>query len=307
MNPPLISIVMPCYQCEKWVGRMVTSVQAQTVVNWELIAVDDGSRDGTLSVLQALAEDEPRMRVLHQENGGVCAARNRALCEARGQWITFVDADDALPPRALETLLSLADEETDAVCGACEIIRDGTRAPLTCAHGDRTALMESLVRGDSALNNMCGKLHRASVIREHGILLTPGVAIGEDVLFNLEVLSVSRAWRVTDENVYDYYVQADSAMERARRDVYARSLPMLHGIDAFIEKNGLQTALFRAHIDAYLRTLRADRGRLLAAFAMCGAPARAITKGVDAASLPLKQRAYHMALRLLPVLSYFIP
>ena len=307
MDSPLISLVMPCYQCEALVGRMVASVQAQTVSDWELIAVDDGSRDGTLSALQALAKDEPRMRVLHQENGGVSIARNRALDEARGQWIAFVDADDALPPRALETLLSLTDDETDAVCGACEIVRDGSRTLLTCAHGDRTALMESLVRGDSALNNMCGKLHRASVIRAHAIRLTPGVAVGEDVLFNLEMLSVSRAWRVTDESVYDYFIQADSAMERARHDKYARSLPMLRGIDAFIEKNGLQTTLFRAHIDAYLRTLRADRGRFLAALAMCGAPARAITKGVDAAALPLKQRAYHTALRFLPVLSYFIP
>ena len=307
MDSPLISLVMPCYQCEPLVGRMVASVQAQTVIDWELIAVDDGSRDGTLSALRALAKDEPRMRVLHQENAGVSAARNQALDEVRGQWIAFVDADDMLPPRALETLLSLADEETDVVCGACEIVRDGSCTLLTCAHGDRTALMESLVRGDSALNNMCGKLHRASVIREHAIRLTPGVAVGEDVLFNLEVLSVSRAWRVTDESVYDYIVRADSAMERARRDKYARSLPMLRCIDAFIEKNGLQTALFRAHIDAYLRTLRADRGRLRAAFAMCGEPARAVTKGVDAAALPFKQRMYHMALRFLPVLSYFIP
>ena len=307
MSKPLVSLVMPCYQCEHLVIRMVRSVQAQTVSDWELIAVDDGSRDGTLSVLSALAKEEPRMRVIHQENAGVSSARNRALDEAQGQWITFVDADDELPPRALEILLSLAHEQTDTVCGACEMVRGDSRALLACAHGDRMALMESLVRGDSALNNMCGKLHRASVIREHALRLKPGVAVGEDVLFNLEMLAVSRAWRVTDENVYLYLVREDSAMERARRDVYARSLPMLHGIDAYIEKNGLQTALFRAHIDAYLRTLRADRGRLRAAFAMCGAPARAITKGVDASALPLKQRMYCAALRFAPVLSFFLP
>ena len=307
MNGPLISIVMPCYQCERTVAAMVKSIQAQSVTEWELIAVNDGSTDDTLGVLMTLASRERRMRVIHQGNGGVCAARNRALELARGKWIFFADADDRLPPHALRTLLELTDGETDTACGACEVVRGEERTLLTCADGDKIALMESLVRGDSALNNMCGKLHRASVIREHNLRLTPGVAVGEDVLFNLRMLAVSREWRVTDESVYDYLMREDSAMARARGDVYARSLPMLRGIDEFIEENGLQTTLFRAHIDAYLRILRADRGRLGAAMGMCGEPARAVTRGVEHRALPLKQRAYYWALRLMPVLSFFLP
>ena len=305
MSEPLLSVIMPCYCCEDTLARMVKSVQAQTVSDWELIAVDDGSSDGTLAALHSLAQDEPRLRVIHQQNGGVSAARNRALGEARGPWITFADADDELPPGAFETLLAHADGETDAVCGACEVVRGDERSLMTCKSGDRLALMESLVRGDSALNNMCGKLHRAGVIRD--LRLREGVAIGEDVLFNLEALAASRAWRITDECVYRYRMREDSAMGRAAQNRYERSLPMLRGIDEFIERNGLQTALFRAHIDAYLRILRADRGRFFAALAMIGAPARAITRGVNTKELPAKQRAYWLALRVMPALSYFLP
>ncbi|MBQ4608004.1 MAG: glycosyltransferase, partial [Clostridia bacterium] len=72
---PLVSIILPCYNNAETLSRTVRSIQAQTQTDWELIAVDDGSRDDTHQVLLALAGGEPRMRVIHQENGGVSAAR----------------------------------------------------------------------------------------------------------------------------------------------------------------------------------------------------------------------------------------
>ncbi|MGN0995884.1 MAG: glycosyltransferase family 2 protein, partial [Candidatus Ventricola sp.] len=103
-----VSIVVPCYQNGRTLARTVQSIVGQTAPDWELIAVDDGSADDTLSVLRTLAREEPRMRVLHQENGGVSAARNAGMAAARGTWLMFVDADDWLLPDALEHLLSLA-------------------------------------------------------------------------------------------------------------------------------------------------------------------------------------------------------
>ena len=307
MKTPHISIVMPCYQCADKLARMVTSVRAQTFMDWELIAVDDGSTDGTLGALLTLSQEEPRMHVLHQENGGVSAARNAGIEASQGAWLAFVDADDSLPPNALQTLLDLDDGESDVLCGACELVRGEERTLFRCAQGNRQALMESLVRADSALNHMVGKLYRASIVREKGVRVKPGVAIGEDILFNLDALMASGAWRVTDENVYFYEMQPDSAMARARRDGYQSSVPFLRGVDDFIERNGLETALFRAHIDVYLRTLRSHRGRLRAALAMGRGPAARVTRGVDARALTTKERLYYRALRVCPALSYFIP
>ncbi len=301
---PAVSLVMPCYRCADTVSGMVSSVQAQTMSDWELIAVDDGSDDDTLSTLLALASQEPRMHVLHQENGGVASARNRGMERSEGQWLTFVDADDTIPPNALETMLHLTTETVDIVGGACEIVRGEERTILYCTDGDKTTMLESLVRGDSALNHMCGKLYRRSRLGQ--LRVQPDVSVGEDVLFNLEAIWLSREWRVSQDVNYHYLVRSDSAMEQAQRDIYARSLPMLAGIDAFIERNGLQDVLFRAHIDAYLRLLRKDRGRLRAAFGMAG-PSRRITAGVKPSALTMKQRAYWAALRLAPVLSVLFP
>ena len=116
-----VSVVMPCYQSGETVERSVRSVQAQTMADWELIAVDDGSTDDTLARLRALQTDEPRMRVLHQDNAGVSAARNAGIDAARGEWLFFLDADDRLTPDALATLLDMADDALDVVCGAYEM------------------------------------------------------------------------------------------------------------------------------------------------------------------------------------------
>ena len=306
---PTVSIVMPCYQNGGTIARSVCSVQAQTFADWELIAVDDGSTDDTLAQLNTLAA-EPRMRVIHQENGGVSAARNAGIGAAQGDWLFFLDADDQLTEDALSFLLGLTDDALDVACGAYEMrfADEGGRCERhACADGDLQTVLESLIRGDSALNSMCARLYRASLIREAGIRAPLGVAVGEDVLFNLDAFAAARAWRMSERVVYIYEFGGDSAMTRARQDVYARSRDMLDGITAFIAAHGWQTRLFRAHIDIYLRTLRADRGRLRAALAFDRSIVRAITDGVHPRELCAKQRLYDAALRLCPFLSIALP
>ena len=310
MNTPRVSIIMPCYQSEKTLESTVKSVQAQTMGDWELIAVNDGSRDQTGSVLDALAAGEPRMRVIHKENGGVSSARNAGLDAAKGEWVFFLDADDLLTEDALSHLLAMTDEGKDVVCAAYRMryLDEGGREEIyTCADGDLQTVMESLIRGDSALNSMCVRLYRRSVIEEHGIRVPLGVKVGEDVLFNLEFFAVARAYAMSDKVIYVYEFGGDSAMTRARKDVYARNKDMLDGITAFLARQSWQTRFFRAHIDVYLRMLRADRGRFAAALAFNRELVMCITQGVDPAQLKKKPRLYYLALRVCPFLNILLP
>ncbi|MBQ8617870.1 MAG: glycosyltransferase family 2 protein [Clostridia bacterium] len=309
MNP-IVSIVMPCYNNGQTLARTVQSIQAQTEKNWELIAVDDGSKDDTLRVLEQLAADEPRMRVIHQENGGVSSARNCGMDAATGEWISFVDADDHLLPHALEHLLSMTDDGVDIACGAYEMhFRDegGRIEKHACADGDLQVVLESLIRGDSALNSMCARLYRMDMLKKAAVRAPHGVKVGEDVLFNLDAFMAARAWRMSGETIYIYEFGGDSAMTRARADIYGRSVPMLEGIGAFIRRNGLETQLFRAHIDIYVRTLRVDCGRLGAAMKLSRKMVAAMTSGVDFAALPAKQKLYFAALKVLPLSSCLLP
>ena len=309
MNP-LVSIIMPCYQNGPTVEASVRSVQAQTFEQWELIAVDDGSTDDTGARLDALAAQERRMRVLHTRNGGVSAARNAGMEMARGKWLFFLDADDLLTPDALEVLLALSGDDLDVICGAyvMRYLDEGGREERhVCADGDLTCVLESLIRGDSALNSMCARLYRTSLICEHQICAPVGVKVGEDVLFNLAVFAVARAWKMTDRVVYAYEFGGNSAMTRARKDVYARSRDMLAGISRWIAEQGMQTRLFRAHLDIYLRILRADRGRYRAALGFSREIVRTITRGVRVSELCFKQKLYYVALRVCPISSVLLP
>ncbi|MHB1145659.1 MAG: glycosyltransferase family 2 protein [Thiobacillus sp.] len=114
---PVVSIVMPCYNAAAHLPYSVGSVLAQTFADWELIAVDDGSSDGTLAWLHAQAD--VRIRPLTQRNQGVSAARNAGLAEARGSFVAFLDADDTWAPAFLENMLTALQTRPDAVLAYC--------------------------------------------------------------------------------------------------------------------------------------------------------------------------------------------
>ena len=100
----LISVIVPVYNAEEYIKRCVESIQNQTYSHFELILVNDGSRDNSLALCQALAAQDERIVVLDRPNGGASAARNTGLAHMRGQYIVFVDSDDYVSPSYLENL-----------------------------------------------------------------------------------------------------------------------------------------------------------------------------------------------------------
>jgi glycosyltransferase involved in cell wall biosynthesis len=104
MPEPTHTVIVPAYNAAETVGQAIGSVSAQTTQSFEVIAVDDGSRDATPELLAALAEDDSRIRVVRQRNAGPSAARNAAIERAGGGYFTFLDSDDLLMPRYLETM-----------------------------------------------------------------------------------------------------------------------------------------------------------------------------------------------------------
>ena len=101
------SVITPVYNGAAHLATAVRVLQEQTFTDWECVIVEDGSTDGTAELADRLAAEEPRLRVIHKENGGVSLARNRGLDEARGDWIVWLDADDAYVPDALARLDAL--------------------------------------------------------------------------------------------------------------------------------------------------------------------------------------------------------
>jgi glycosyltransferase involved in cell wall biosynthesis len=106
-NAPLVSVIIPVYNGVTFLSEALTSVLQQTYQNFEAIVVDDGSRDGSHALAQKFADEDCRIKVLCQSNGGTQAARNTALHHASGEWIALLDQDDVWLPRKLESQITL--------------------------------------------------------------------------------------------------------------------------------------------------------------------------------------------------------
>ena len=108
MRETKISIVVPVYNAEKELQRCVDSIFRQSFSNWELLLIDDGSRDSSSTLCDRLGAQDTRVRVWHKENGGVSSARNLGICKAEGEYLFFTDSDDTLFPDTLATLYQKA-------------------------------------------------------------------------------------------------------------------------------------------------------------------------------------------------------
>ena len=116
-NPPLISVIMPCFNAEKYLLSSIGSVFDQTYPNLELIVINDGSTDNSLQILQTI--DDDRLHVLNQNNAGVCHARNHGIQVANGELIAFLDADDTWHPDCLNRLYQSLLNNKSAVLAYC--------------------------------------------------------------------------------------------------------------------------------------------------------------------------------------------
>ena len=116
--PPSISVIVPVYNTEQYLRRCIDSVLAQTYKDFELLLIDDGSKDSSGAICDEYAAQDARVRVFHKENGGVSSARNVGLDNAQGEWITFIDSDDYFLSKGLEILYYTAMRAGVKVCAA---------------------------------------------------------------------------------------------------------------------------------------------------------------------------------------------
>ncbi len=168
---PLVSVILPVYNGESFVGQAIESALSQTWRNLEIILVDDGSTDRTLSVLEVYAARDPRVRITRQSNGGVASARNRGLAEARGEFIAPLDADDLWEPTKIEQqvrrMLEEGEETGLVYCWWVWIDESGTvldRSPRWRVEGD---IVETLLQVNCT-GNASVPLYRRRCIEDAG-------------------------------------------------------------------------------------------------------------------------------------------
>ena len=263
-----VSVIVPCYNAGAYLEPCLRSVLGQTMGDLELLVIDDGSTDGSLAVAQRIAGGDARVRVFHQENRGVCAARNRGLDAAQGEFVTFVDGDDLLEPDALERMLALAPGADMVVCahetfdaqGNTQLIVPETRWMDRRGERRRRAAALRLIEGDSVLNIMCGKLHRRSLLKREHIRLDESLTIAEDALFNLEAVLCGEGIAWLPEPIYRYRMHDASATHTRARGEFDAHRPWLLAMRALLARRGLLEAYYPAYFDSVVLRLYKDGG-----------------------------------------------
>ena len=234
---PAISIIVPVYQGERYIEKCVESVMKQTFADWELLIINDCSRDGTAAICDACAAKDDRIRVFHKKkNAGVSEARNLGLREAKGDYIAFLDADDRFEFRALETLWSLREQTgADTVgCAHLNLAPGGEKfvelllkAGVYDEQGIREGIIDRLLGDRLAVPVFNGFIWRylfsADILRSAHITFEG--AYLEDELFLLEYFCNAKKLAVTEEPLYRYFLNPSSATHKYMKDymkVFAR-------------------------------------------------------------------------------------
>lgn len=208
---PKVSIVIPAYNAGPHIEAAIASVEAQTFQDWELLIVDDGSTDGTGAILDRLSN--PRIRVFHQANAGVSAARNVGLDAARGEYVTFLDADDRLPSEALAIRAGYLDRhpDVDIVNGSIRTTSAGQTLANYRPDSTEGPLLERLARLEEGVFFGPFYMVRRNRISAHRFPV--GISHCEDLIFFLTLAhEAGLRYGAVAEEVYEYRVHPASAM-----------------------------------------------------------------------------------------------
>lgn len=203
-NKSIISVVIPVYNAEMVIERIVRQVLAQTYANLELIIVDDGSRDKTGAVIDRLALEDKRMRVFHTPNGGVSKARNKGIKEAKGKYITFVDADDEITPDYLVHMISAIERYS------CELVISGywgipdKGICLDDKYYDEIHLNELMLIRNLGIT-FC-KVNLTEIIQKYCIEFPVGMKLSEDAVFYYRYLRYVNGVVTVSNRDYFYYL-----------------------------------------------------------------------------------------------------
>ena len=221
MSGPRVSIVIPYLKGEATIARALDSVQRQSMRDFEVVAVSDGSTDRTTALLQDAARSDPRIRTIgYPDNRGPSYARNRAIDASTGEWVAVLDADDWYAPDRLERMLAVgdgADVVVDNMMGIDPL--DGTEVcPMW------TAMPPSITVSDIARAKVPGSrfdygylkpMYRRAFVERHGLRYREDLRTAEDMLFLLECCVVAGAIRTVDAPLYFYNLQVSPKRQRA--------------------------------------------------------------------------------------------
>ena len=207
-----VSVIVPVYNSEEYIGTTIDSIVNQDFKNFELIVIDDGSTDNSLEIInEKLSKSTISYNVIHQENSGVSSARNRGIDEAKGEYLVFIDADDYVTGNHLSELYN---GKTDFSLVQF-IKKDGDK--LSSPHHLSAELMycDDFIKKELNMEmpfNFWQLMYKTSLVNDNNIRFNPDLVYGEDIDFALRTLVFGDEIAISNEATYYYIQHSESAI-----------------------------------------------------------------------------------------------
>lgn len=225
---PKVSIIVPVYKVEQYIRECLDSIKQQTFLDWECLLIDDGSPDNSGKICDEYAQEDARFKVFHVENGGVSRARNIGLDNMMGEWVMFVDSDDAIAVKTLDTCLDKVEKNK------LDVLQFSFTRSKKCIGGDdgiHTDVLSHAEYAKSKKIQVCaaGSLLRASTIQENNIRFDTTLKLAEDQLFVYEYMDLSKRFMRIGDQLYYYRDSPNSATRHQKLEDVKSSIDRLAG------------------------------------------------------------------------------
>ena len=217
------SIIIPVYNVEKYIERCLLSILKQDYSDYEIIVVDDGSKDRSGAICDKFAQKYENITVIHIPNSGVSNARNTALAKARGEYVWFIDSDDYIETNALEIIESHIEkyDNMDLLIFDAIVVNEEGRelgritCNLPCGQSMKFETHKNFVFANTSLWN---RIYRTEIIRNNQLLFEHNITIAEDLLFNYKYLLECQNVYYEKDALYYYLQRKNSAMSGAGKN-----------------------------------------------------------------------------------------
>ena len=240
---PMISIIVPVYNAEKYLHRCIDSILSQTFADFELLLIDDGSKDKSGAICDEYAVKDNRVRVFHKENGGVSSARNLGLDNACGEWVTFVDSDDEI------CSLGRITDESDMVIASLDIQRsDGRKEVISFSHdvisGDELKYFLEKHIQSHIFSSAYAKYIKRKLIG--GLRFDTSMKMGEDTVFILKCINQVNTMSFDKNYIYKYYLM--STYDKKYQQSITDSIYCLNEIFGEYSLLGIRNLMFERNV-----------------------------------------------------------
>lgn len=221
MTNPTISMIVPVYNAENYLDDCLNSIRSQTFTDFEVLLIDDGSDDHSLSFLKKFQAEDPRFKILHQDNRGTSSARNAGLDNAVGEFVCFVDADDQIASTYLEDLYLAMRDQVDSTMGGFRRIDLLSHEECEVVPQKKIETLEENLFGFYDANHqdwqryMVNRMFKRSIIQANNLRFKEDICYKEDGLFLVQYLCASNGMvGCVNKVLYFYFRNATGAMSK---------------------------------------------------------------------------------------------